>query len=102
MLGSRVPRGAFERLEPLEGKLSRAVLRGGGDGNVTSLPDPWGSNPPGPPGRISGVTLLEQALNLRTPVIYDTVMNGDREERVVNQEETLAAREKQKRIKEAF
>ena len=28
--------------------------------------------------------------------------NGDREERVVNQEETLAAREKQKRIKEAF
>src|SRR5262245_5372047 len=53
MLGSRVPRGAFERLEPLEGKLSRAVLRGGGDGNVTSLPDPWGSNPPGPPGRMS-------------------------------------------------
>ena len=38
MLGSRVPRGAFERLELHEGKLSRAVLRGGGGGNATSLP----------------------------------------------------------------
>jgi N12 class adenine-specific DNA methylase len=53
-------------------------------------------------GRINGVTLFEQALNLKTPVIYDTINHGDREERVVNQEETLAAREKQKRIKEAF
>ena len=53
-------------------------------------------------GRINGVVLFEQALNLKTPVIYDTIGHGDREERVVNQEETLAAREKQKRIKEAF
>src|SRR5205807_952960 len=37
-----------------------------------------------------------------TPVIYDTVLNGDREDRVVNQEATLAAREKQKLIKEQF
>jgi hypothetical protein len=36
---SRVPRGAFERLELHEWKHSRAVLRGGGDGDVTSLPD---------------------------------------------------------------
>src|SRR5947199_216713 len=36
MLGSRVPRGAFERLERHEGKLSRAVLRGGGGGKATS------------------------------------------------------------------
>ena len=50
--------------------------------------------------RANGTWLLEQALNLKTPVIYDTVHHGDREERVVNQEETLAAREKQKRIKE--
>ena len=34
--------------------------------------------------------------------IYDMIHNGDREERVVNQEETLAAREKQKLIKERF
>ena len=42
---SRVLRRAFERLELLEGKLSRAVLRGGGGGNVTSLPDSWGVTP---------------------------------------------------------
>ena len=52
--------------------------------------------------RANGVSLFEQALNLKTPVIYDVVSSGDREERVVNQDETLAAREKQKRIKEAF
>jgi N12 class adenine-specific DNA methylase/predicted RNA methylase len=52
--------------------------------------------------RANGTWLLDLALNMKTPVIYDTVHNGDREERVVNQEETLAAREKQKRIKEAF
>ena len=33
-------RGALQRLELDEGKLSRPVLRGGGGGNVTSLPDP--------------------------------------------------------------
>ena len=42
------------------------------------------------------------ALNLKTPVIYDTINHGDREERVVNQEATLAARDKQKQIKERF
>src|SRR5262249_46244067 len=41
-------------------------------------------------------------LNLKTPVIYDTVRTGDREERVVNHDDTLAAREKQKLIKEKF
>jgi N12 class adenine-specific DNA methylase len=52
--------------------------------------------------RANGTWLLELALNLKTPVIYDTVHTGDREERVVNQEDTLAAREKQKLIKERF
>jgi N12 class adenine-specific DNA methylase len=52
--------------------------------------------------RINGVTLLEQALNLKTPVIYDIINHGDREERVVNQEQTLAAREKQFAIKAKF
>jgi hypothetical protein len=52
--------------------------------------------------RANGTWLLEQALNLKTPVIYDTVMNAGREERVVNQEATLAAREKQKLIRERF
>ena len=52
--------------------------------------------------RAGGAWLLELALNMKTPVIYDTIRNGDREERVVNQEATLAAREKQKLIKERF
>jgi len=52
--------------------------------------------------RANGVWLLEQALNLKTPVIYDTVVTDGKEERVLNQEETLAAREKHKRIKEQF
>jgi N12 class adenine-specific DNA methylase len=52
--------------------------------------------------RANGTWLLDLALNLKTPVIYDTINHGDREERVVNQEATLAAREKQKLIKERF
>ena len=45
--------------------------------------------------RANGTWLLELALNMKAPVIYDTITAGDREERVVNQEATLAAREKQ-------
>jgi len=52
--------------------------------------------------RANGTWLFELALNMKTPVIYDTIQHGDREERVVNQEETLSAREKQKLIKERF
>jgi N12 class adenine-specific DNA methylase len=52
--------------------------------------------------RANGTWLLDLALNMKTPVIYDTVMNGENEERVVNPEQTMAAREKQKLIKERF
>ena len=52
--------------------------------------------------RANGTWLFDLALNMKTPVIYDTVQGVNGEERIVNQEETLAAREKQKRIKEAF
>jgi N12 class adenine-specific DNA methylase len=52
--------------------------------------------------RANGTWLLELALNMKSPTIYDTISTGDREERVVNQEETMAAREKQKLIKERF
>jgi N12 class adenine-specific DNA methylase len=52
--------------------------------------------------RANGVGLLEQALNLRTPAIYDVSERDGTEERVLNQEETLAARDKQKAIKERF
>jgi N12 class adenine-specific DNA methylase len=52
--------------------------------------------------RAGGTWLLELALNLKSPLIYDTVSHGDREERVVNQEDTLAAKEKQRLIKDKF
>lgn len=50
---------------------------------------------------INGTRLLELALNLKPPVIYDPDPD-DPDKRVVNQEKTLAAREKQKLIKERF
>ncbi len=52
--------------------------------------------------RAGGAWLLELALNMKTPVIYDTIRTSDGEERVVNQEATLASREKQRLIKERF
>ncbi len=51
--------------------------------------------------RANGTTLFEQALNMKSPVIYDPDPN-DSEKRVVNPTETLAAKEKQKLIKEKF
>ncbi len=52
--------------------------------------------------RANGTWLLDLALNMKTPVIYDTVLNDGREERVVNPQATFAAKEKQKLIKEKF
>ncbi len=52
--------------------------------------------------RANGTWLFELALNMKTPTIYDTIHNGDREEKVLNQEATLAAKEKQRAIKERF
>ena len=43
--------------------------------------------------------LIEDALNGRTPTIYDQI---DKDTRVVNQQETLAAREAQQKLKAAF
>src|SRR5205807_1698261 len=51
--------------------------------------------------RANGTWLLELALNMKTPVVYDPDP-ADPDKRVVNQEATLAAREKQKQIKERF
>ena len=52
--------------------------------------------------RINGTELLAQAMNLKTPVIHDTVDNNGRDEKVINAVETAAAREKQRLIKEKF
>src|SRR5271166_5182017 len=81
MWESRVLRRAFERLELHEGKLSRAVLRGGGGGDVTSLPDPgWATTQvypargyPRSPGR---APLLRSALSVVTPAHISGAASG--------------------------
>ncbi|WP_020469620.1 LAGLIDADG family homing endonuclease [Zavarzinella formosa] len=51
--------------------------------------------------RANGIWLLDLAMNLKSPTIYDPDPK-DPDKRVVNQQETLAAKEKQKAIKEQF
>ncbi|WP_238602689.1 DEAD/DEAH box helicase family protein [Fimbriiglobus ruber] len=51
--------------------------------------------------RASGIWLLGLALNMKSPVIYDPDPS-DPDKRVVNQDATLAAKEKQRAIKEQF
>src|SRR5207247_1780639 len=53
----------------------------------------WGTD------RHSGLELIEDALNLKTPTVYD--LDADKKP-VVNPQATEAAREKQERIKERF
>lgn len=52
--------------------------------------------------RIDGTRLFELALNMKTPMIYDTIRGDHGDQRVVNESETLAAREKQRLIKDKF
>ncbi len=49
--------------------------------------------------RVKASELIEDALNGRTPTVYDQL---DKDTRVVNQQETLAAREKQQQLKDKF
>ncbi|MCD7744129.1 MAG: DEAD/DEAH box helicase family protein [Lachnospiraceae bacterium] len=53
--------------------------------------------------RANGYRLLEDALNMRDTKIYDTVTDDDgKEKRVLNQNETTLAQQKQELIKDAF
>ena len=62
--------------------------------NVTSV---YGTS------RANAYRLFEDCLNQRSTQIYDTVLDADgREKRVLNNYETVAAREKQNKIVEAF
>lgn len=49
--------------------------------------------------RFRASDLIEQALNARTPTAYDERDDGSR---IINQQETIAAREKQQQIKDRF
>jgi len=51
--------------------------------------------------RVNAATLFDQALNQTVPTVHDPDPE-DREKRVVNQKETIAAREKQQSLKEKF
>jgi N12 class adenine-specific DNA methylase/predicted O-methyltransferase YrrM len=56
----------------------------------------WGTD------RAKALELIEDALNLRTPTIYDTVREAGKERQVVNANATEGAREKQQKIKDRF
>ena len=52
--------------------------------------------------RAPAYRLFIDGMNLKATTIYDTIEEDGREKRVLNQAETIAAREKQNKIKEAF
>ena len=52
--------------------------------------------------RAPAYRLFIDAMNLKATTIYDTIEEDGKEKRVVNHAETIAAREKQNKIKEAF
>ena len=52
--------------------------------------------------RAPAYRLFIDAMNLKATTIYDTIEEDGKEKRVLNQAETIAAREKQNKIKEAF
>lgn len=53
--------------------------------------------------RAPAYRLFIDAMNMRSTTIYDTIVDADgRERRILNQPETIAAREKQNQIKEMF
>lgn len=52
--------------------------------------------------RVNGTRLLDLALNMKSPIVYDMIESAGGEQRVVNQEETLAAKERQRLLKENF
>ena len=61
--------------------------------NAVSNTTTWGTT------RAKATELIEDALNGRTPTIYDQI---DKDSRVVNQQETIAAREAQQKLKDKF
>ena len=50
----------------------------------------------------NALALINDALNMRVPTVMQTIRDGSGERQVADQEATLAAREKQKAIKQAF
>lgn len=62
---------------------------------IVANTETWGT------ARYGAHELINDALNARTPTVYDPVP-GERDKRVVNAQETAAAREQQQKIKDRF
>jgi N12 class adenine-specific DNA methylase len=66
---------------------------------LTANTETWGT----PRRGANALDIIDDTMNLRTVTVYDTIKNADgSESRVVNQDDTQAAREKQNAIKEEF
>ena len=52
--------------------------------------------------RFTAINLIDDALNGKVPTAYDTIQTTDGEKRVVNERQTLEARETQQKIKDKF
>jgi N12 class adenine-specific DNA methylase/2'-5' RNA ligase len=73
----------------------------------TVKPDRWGANNVANSktygtDRFSATDLIEQALNMKTPTAYDIIGSGADTKTVINEKETLAAREMQQQLKDRF
>lgn len=52
--------------------------------------------------RLNGLEILEKLLNLKIVTVYDTYEDGDKKKRIINNKETMLAREKADIIKQEF
>ncbi len=68
----------------------------GYDKNSALASQTWGTRD------VDALSLLQDALNGKEPTVYKTITENGNEKRVVNQDATIAAREMQGKIKEAF
>jgi len=68
----------------------------GADGDSVMARETFGTS------RMNAYYLIEDSLNLRTSTVKDRIEDGDSIRYVVNQKETMLAREKQNRLKEEF
>ncbi|WP_420808475.1 helicase-related protein [Clostridium manihotivorum] len=68
----------------------------GMDGFSVSATETYGTK------RMSAYYIVEETLNLRTVTVKDRIEDGDSVRYVINQKETMLAREKQNQIKEEF
>ncbi len=75
---------------------SWSIENKGADGNSIAATETFGTK------RINAYYIIEESLNLRTVTVKDRIEDGDTVRYVLNQKETMLAREKQNQLKEEF